>query len=116
MLEIIFIWMLCKSMGKLLRRKGRNPLFFQIMVVLAWFMGEFGGAIVAAVVIAIQNGGVEGEIGVAHYLSAIAAALAAVGVVFLIARLLPSAYPEFAQGAGDEFIRPPADPNNPYSP
>jgi hypothetical protein len=86
MLEIFFIVFLCKQMGAILRAKDRKPGLFQFLVVLLWFGGEIGGAIVFSVGTQLARADVPGAV---TYLVAILTAVAAVGGLFLYARSLP---------------------------
>jgi hypothetical protein len=119
-LELIFLYYLCKNLGRNLRQKGRKPLLFQIMLVLMWFGGEVAGGIVAAVVYVLVQGQAPPEFSLPVYLGAIAGAACGAGFCFMIAWLVPPAYeePSFADardGAAARLIFPPVDPNNPYS-
>lgn len=115
MLEILLVYGLCKWMGSLLRDKGRNPLVFQIFVVVGWIVGEFGGAFIGGVVHYIQNPGSE-EIGIGVYLFAIAGAALGAGIPFFIAFLLPPVNKENVYQTPGQFPSRPFDPNNPYAP
>ena len=89
MLEIIFVIGLCKALGNMLRAKGRNPLWMQVMLVVFWIGGELAGGIVAGILHAITKGP-EAPMGIGVYLIAICGAAIGAGVTFLIAYLLPS--------------------------
>ena len=89
MLEIILLYFLCKSLGSMLREKGRNPLAFQILLVLFWFGGEFMGGVVAAIVHAARYGDGPQELGLGVYLFALVGAACGAGLWFLVAGLMP---------------------------
>lgn len=117
MLEILFLVGLCKSIGRILERKGRRGGWFKFFVVIAWFGGEFAGAVIAAIVAVIMNPQQEPPMG-AIYISALVGAGLSVGFVFLIASLLsdlrriqPSFSPAAAPSVGADLL---GDPNNPY--
>ena len=71
MLEIILLIYLCKSIGAIVRSKGRKPLVFQILLVMLWIGGEFFGGVVAGVVHAVRHGDVPFEFGISMYLYAL---------------------------------------------
>jgi hypothetical protein len=93
-LEIILLVVLCKSMGNVLRNKGRKPLLFQFLLVGMWLGGEIVGAIIGTVVYAIRNGAPPEGIELSTYLFAIVGAAAGAGLCFLIAHLVPAAEDE----------------------
>lgn len=94
MLEIILLFGLCKSMGNVLRNKGRKPLLFQFLLVGMWFGGEIVGAIIGTVVYAIRNGAPPDGLELSTYLFAIVGAALGAGLCFLIAHLIPAAEEE----------------------
>lgn len=115
MLEIILVIGLCKSLGKMLRAKGRNAVWMQVMLVVCWIIGEFMGGAVGGVVNIIQNG--EGApLGFGVYLFAIGGAALGAGLTFFIAYLLPD---ENSEPHLDPFdnaqIGRRIDPDNPYA-
>jgi hypothetical protein len=125
MLEIFGLIALCKSIGGILERKGRRSGWFKFLVVIAWFGGEFAGAILAAIVAVIVNPQREPPMG-AIYITALVSAALSVGLVFLIASLLSdlrplraALEPALAPPSGPTFLNHtgaplPADANNPY--
>ena len=82
MIEILFLVFLCKRLGAMLRAKGRSAGWFQFLLVVAWFAGEFMGAVVAAGV--LDDG--SGEFHPAAYLGALLGAACGATAVFLIAK------------------------------
>jgi hypothetical protein len=117
MLEILGVIGLCKMIGGVLERKGRRSGWFKFFVVIAWFGGEFAGAIIAGIAAAVMNPGKEPAM-LPIYLAALVCAGLGVGVVFLIASLLPDLRPMQAamHPAGAPFIGvpEPRDGDNPY--
>lgn len=125
MLEIFGLIALCKSIGRILERKGRRSGWFKFLVVIAWFGGEIAGAILAAIVAVVMNGQREPPMGPIYITSLICAALS-VGLVFLIASLLSdlrplqaALEPALAPASGANFPNHtgaplPTDANNPY--
>ena len=91
MLEIILVFMLCKSIGNVLRNKGRNPVLFQVLLVLMWIGGEIAGFIVGAIVYAMQHGGPPDGFELSSYVFAIVGAACGAGFTFLVAHLIPAA-------------------------
>lgn len=91
MLELILLVVLCKSIGNVLRNKGRNPLLFQIMLVGMWIGGEIAGFIVGDVIYAIRHGAAPDEFELSGYLYAIVGAACGAGFTFLVAHLMPAA-------------------------
>jgi hypothetical protein len=84
MLEILLLISMCKSIGRIVREKGRSATPFQVMLVVLWLVGEFVGAVVGAIVL----GG-----GMAIYLFALMGAAAGAIVTFVIAKNLQSMDP-----------------------
>lgn len=78
--------------GGLLGRKGRRGGWFKFFVVIAWFGGELVGAVVAGIATAVMHAGQEPPMP-PIYLAALVCAGLGVGVVFLIAGLLPDLRP-----------------------
>ena len=125
MLEILLLVWLCSSLGKILRSKGRKPLFFQIMLVLSWFGAEFVGGVVGGIMQAVRHGGGgPGGFDFTIYICALVGAACAAAFWFLIANILPPVEPAWknTQSKGDPVIglppemAAPSDPNNPYAP
>jgi len=90
MLEILLVVYLCKQLGKMLRAKGRSATGFQVLLVIAWIVGELGGGIVG---VALTNspGGM--------YLFALMGAAAGAATCFIIGRNLSSNLPDSPRGA-----------------
>lgn len=84
MLEILLILLSCRSIGRMLREKGRKPGLFQLAFVLLWFGGEIGGGVAAAVFQAMVGGGNAGA-GMVYLCALLGAAIGA-GIGFWIAR------------------------------
>ncbi|EMI57508.1 hypothetical protein [Rhodopirellula sallentina] len=115
MLEIFLVIGLCKTIGKLLRGKGRKPFWMQVLLVVSWIVGEFAGGIVAAIVHVIRYGE-NAPMGIGVYVFAILGAALGAGFTFLIAYLLPANHPHSSlEVSGGTFERH-IDPNNPYAP
>lgn len=90
MLEIIALYYLCKGMGKVLRNKGRNPLFMQIAVVICWFGSMFMSAFIYGIILVILQGpNAAEEPGLILYPIMLLAALFSQAVLFGIAYLWP---------------------------
>ena len=124
MIEIVFVVVLCKLIGKKLVAKNRKAWPFQLMLVVGWFGGEFVAGFIAGIVHAIQNGP-NAPIGTGIYLLAIVGALVGTGFTFLVVHLLPPNAPPsmISSEAEDPFganpnaaKRYPSDPTNPYAP
>ena len=88
MLEIIVLWQLCKSLGRILRDKGRKPRPFQILLVVMWFGGELAAGFVAGIVQVARQGQLDPGVNPAVYLFAVLGAACGAGITFLIARQL----------------------------
>jgi hypothetical protein len=87
MLEIIILFFLCRSLGTTLRDKGRNPIGFQILLVLAWIACEFIGGFVGYIFGAIVTGD-EDNAFIVGIGGALAGAISAAVTVFMIAKSL----------------------------
>lgn len=130
MLEIVAIFFCCKSLGDMLRRKGRKPLVFQILLVLSWFGGEILAAMVYTIALMVINGGEPPEFDFTIYFVSLLGAACGAGFWFLIAWMLPALdvpqstrhlnpLPDHLRaptyGSPPNF-GPPTDPKNPYAP
>jgi len=124
MLEIIVVILLCTQMGKLMRRKGRKPLLFQVMLVFFWLGGEIGVSIAYAIGYAVATGN-SPDVGFELMLIALAGGGLGAALAFVIAALIPVAETAAAGGQYERYaqadlqnikIPPPSDPNNPYQP
>ena len=118
MLEIILLIYLGKSIGAIVRSKGRKPLGFQILLVMLWIGGEFFGGVVAGVVHAVRHGDVPFEFGISVYLYALGGAGCGAGFCFLLAYLMPPLDEMAASQSNDfndplKYRSPPVDSDNP---
>lgn len=91
MLEIVLLFFLCKKLGENLRAKGRNPIGYQIGMVVLWFGSEFAVGFVSALVMAMQTGNTDGDFGIGMYLLALLAAALSAVAMFVFVNLLPPA-------------------------
>jgi hypothetical protein len=91
MLEILFVYFLCKKMGAFMGDKGLNPLPWQILTPVAWFGGEFFAAVVAAIVLNAQGSGSTGPDLCVVYFCALLGAFMGVLALFLLAAVIPAA-------------------------
>lgn len=89
MLEILALYFLCKEMGRILRKKGRKPLFMQIMVIVCWWGAMFVAAVAYGVFVASKDGPEAAEdLGVMVYVVALLGAAIGQLALFGIAHLL----------------------------
>lgn len=56
MLELMFLYRLCKWIGNLAREKGQNAIRYQSMLILYWFGGELGTALITGTFLALLFG------------------------------------------------------------
>jgi drug/metabolite transporter (DMT)-like permease len=93
MIELLFLYFLCKKMGTTLRDKGwGTTVWMQIAVVIAWFGSMFVAAFGYGVYLVLTEGPGAAEhpnLAVAYPLCLVAGA-AGVGLVFLFASFFPS--------------------------
>lgn len=82
MLEILLLIFLCKRLGTMLRAKGRSAGWFQVLLVVCWFGGEFVCAL--AMMVITQNPNVDATI----YIGALLGAAGGAIIVFVIAHHL----------------------------
>ena len=112
MLEIILIIYLCSALGKVIRKKGRKPLVFQILLFFSWFVGEIGGFIVGSVIQTVRNGGMQPDgFDFTLYFFGLAGAACATAFWFGVAHLMPPVEPAYqsAGAAADPIIGPPPE-------
>ncbi len=81
MIEIIIVWQLCKSVGRIVREKGRKAIGWQFMTVGLWLGGEIAGAVVGAVI--------SGGEGASLYVLALVGAAGGGALAYVIAKSLP---------------------------
>ena len=99
MIEIYAIYKFCKLFGQMLRAKHRNPILFQVLFVLLWFLGEFSGAIVFILFFSSQSSSPG-----AAYLGALVGAAGATALMYSIIKQIPTKSPD------RQFISPPPLP------
>jgi hypothetical protein len=102
MLEIILLIFLTRRVGEIVRSKGRNAGWFQVLTVALWIGGELAGGIVGAIVGVMTDSGA-----LFAYLFALVGAAIGAGASILIARNvaaktydLPPQPPVFGSGLG----------------
>jgi hypothetical protein len=88
-LEILFLVYLCRQLGRTLRDKGRSAGWYQFLLVVLWFGGEFFGGIVALVL---------GIDGLGIYLGALLGAAGGAVIGFVVAHSLPPVSPDGPPG------------------
>ena len=122
MCEIVMIVLLCKHIGEMMRKKGRDPIGYQVMAVLGWIGGEITGAIIGAIVTIAGSGGNEDAAGVGAVLGALVGVACAVGIVYAIASSV-SPNPNYQrpqygnyQSPYGSFTGPVVPSKNPYAP
>ena len=55
MLEILLLIYLCKKLGDMIRAKGRSAGWYQFLLVFAWFVGEFMGAVLGVMLAGLDG-------------------------------------------------------------
>jgi hypothetical protein len=55
MIEIIIIISLCRRIAEAARKKGRGPTGYRMLLVFFWFGGEIIGAMLTAVLLALDG-------------------------------------------------------------
>ena len=94
MLEILALVFLWREMGRVLRKKGRKPLFMQIMVVVCWWGAMFAAVFAYAVYVAVKDGPeAVDDLGVMAYVVALVGAALSQVALFGLAHLLESKGP-----------------------
>jgi hypothetical protein len=89
MLEIILIIVWWRKMGDLIRKKGyRRTLYFQLLVPICWFGGEFFGAMLYATAVSFLAKK-ESTAGLAMYGAALLCAALFTVILFLVANGFP---------------------------
>jgi hypothetical protein len=87
--EILILISLCRRIGERAREKGRTAGKYQFMLVLFWFGGEIGGALLTAVGLAVFLGGEPDGFVCIAYIAAIAGAILGAVLAFRIVAGLP---------------------------
>jgi hypothetical protein len=107
MCEIILLIVLGKQLGTIVRNKGHKAGWYQVLLVVLWFVGEFLGAFAAAIATgAMARDGEPNMVFV--YLSALFGAATGAVIAFAIAKsLTPVHEDEFADRFDDKVDYPP---------
>jgi hypothetical protein len=113
-LEIVILIGLCRRIGQIVRAKGHSAGWYQFMLVGMWFGGEIGGGFTGAVIAAIANEKHEFEFGLVYLMGLIGAIIGAV-TTFIVAKNLPSKYPE-RDPREEAYFQPPPPLEEPLKP
>ena len=89
MLEIVILWTLGKKVAGMCRDRGRKPLPWVVLLVLAWYGGAMVGFVACAVGFQIANPGQKDPPLVPLLISALGTAALGVTLVVVIVSLLP---------------------------
>ena len=89
MIEIIILFKLCRRIGETARDKGRREIGYQLMLIVFWFGGEVGTALLAGVVLAALYGEEFEKYALFAYIAAFAGAAAGAWIAFRIVAALP---------------------------
>jgi len=90
MIEILILVHFCKKLGVLCRSRGRKAGWFQFLLVISWFGGEFFAGIFAGIVCMIASGRLDEEPPfVIIYISALLGAGLGAWSTFLLVKMLP---------------------------
>lgn len=96
MIEIFILIHFCRKLGALCRSRGRKAGWFQFLLVIAWFGGEFFAALFATVICMITAGHTGPDTVMLEapfvivYISALLGAGLGAWSVFLLVKLLPN--------------------------
>jgi membrane protein DedA with SNARE-associated domain len=93
MLEIIILFRLATRVGAIVREKGHSAFWFQFLLVVLWFGGELGGAVVGTLIGMILENGSEAPFLFVYLFALLGAVLGAV-ITFQIAKRMTPAFPE----------------------
>lgn len=93
MLEIILLYTLAKRVGAIVRKKGYTAFWYQFLLVVFWFGGEFGGFFLGGFIGIILGDGKEPAFLLVYLFGLLGAILGAV-TTFYIAKSLTPAFPE----------------------
>ena len=99
MLEIILLIYLTRRVGEIVKGKNRKPGWYKFMTVVLWLGGEFAGAFVGGIIVALT-----GTNQLLIYVFALVGAGIGAGVAFAVAKGVP--------GAADPYtmMQPPPPP------
>jgi hypothetical protein len=85
--ESLYVYVLCKTIGRMLVSKGVYPLPLQILAVVGWIVGEGLGMVFYFAMVPARD---DAAYLFRGYLLAVGAGVAVSGMVFLIGYLLPA--------------------------
>jgi succinate dehydrogenase / fumarate reductase cytochrome b subunit len=89
MLEILILINLCRRIGERVREKGRKAGGYQFMLVMFWFAGEIGAAVVTTIVLVVVHGADYEKYIFLAYIAAIVGAAILAWLAFQIVASLP---------------------------
>ncbi len=83
MLEIVILFFLARSVGEIVRSKGRQAGWYQVLAVVLWIGGELTGGVIGGIVGALTDTGMA-----LAYVFALLGAAVGAGISLLVARSL----------------------------
>ncbi len=89
MCEIILVYLMCRKIGDMVGNKGYGPILFQVLLVVAWIVGELLGLMVGFVLTETRGSGRSSTAWPQVVFCAYASAFLAISPVFLVAAVLP---------------------------
>jgi Na+/alanine symporter len=94
MLEILILISLCRQIGERAREKGKTAGIYQFMLVIFWFGGEIGAALLTGIILAIAYGSDFQNFFCFSYIAAFVGAAFSAWVAFQIVKSLPDPEPK----------------------
>lgn len=92
MIEIIALYNLCKRIGIAARDRGRHAIPYQLVMIMFWLGGQFGGVIVASVVLLVAFGDAWQDYVMLAYFPVIAGGIVGAWLAFKVVAGLPDLY------------------------
>lgn len=83
--DLLFVILVCKHVGEMVREKGRDPLLYQILMAFGWVGGEVVGGVVGAVLAAILSDGNEDAVGLGAGIGVLLGLACGAGPAYLLA-------------------------------
>jgi formylglycine-generating enzyme required for sulfatase activity len=99
MLEILAVWWLTRRIGQIVRRKGRKSVWYQVLTIVLWCVGELSGALLGWI---LTDAGESGQCLI--YILALAGAGTGAAIAYWIANsLTPATLPEAHTPSGEQL-------------
>jgi len=124
--DLLFVILICKHVGEMVREKGRDPLLYQVLMAVGWVGGEVIGGVAGAILAGILSNGDEDAVGLGAGIGVLLGLACGAGPAYLLAANVtrdPNYRPPMPVPGSSPYGPPPGAPvygaplnsSNPYS-